>query len=337
MQRLPSADCDGTFCMVSPASTKMSWADLCEDSDSNDWEEVGHGSGREPGLKGPPSASTASLDDTEEEAPWQRSKQERQHQKPGRRAGRQGPRGSAKGAWQAGQPKAARRARGAGAAPQWNGVIGFSAIPQGCSPMDSFSVTLEGMPLNLCNDACLDAMLHQAGMQGAIENCTIHAGSSEGTAVITLANWPAAVQCYSHFATSRWASGTLKVTMALAAQRSTAWPAEGCDSAGLVPTPTASVGAPMTPPAGTPGAPGTPMTPMTPQASEFRPRSMNDPGLNMNQETGDQYSGRLAGCVLVPFVATHQMPEPQPAPGVARAPEDARACDGGFRQRVSCA
>jgi len=216
-QPMKSSDSsDGsTACFGSPVSTKPSWADLCEDSDCHEWEEEARTNSTEsrqedgtPYWKG-----AAELQDTA----WPRSEQHPDQQVPGsatraKRAGRSGQqRSTPKGSWSNNghANKGARRAP-TGAKPAYP-VMGYSMPPHGCSPMDSYSVVLEGMPLNLCNDACLDAMLHQAGLQGAIVKVEIQTGA----AVITLSHWQAAMQCYNHFATSRWSSGSLKVTMSL--------------------------------------------------------------------------------------------------------------------------
>lgn len=90
----------------------------------------------------------------------------------------------------------------------------FGASPQGCYPTGSFSVEVDGMPAQLCNDACLDAMLHQGGFQNYVTEVETRHKNNKGLAIIKLSTWPAAVKCYNHFSMSSWSTGALKVRMA---------------------------------------------------------------------------------------------------------------------------
>mmetsp|Transcript_87660 Transcript_87660/g.253163 ORF Transcript_87660/g.253163 Transcript_87660/m.253163 type:complete len:294 (-) Transcript_87660:251-1132(-) len=105
-----------------------------------------------------------------------------------------------------------------------------------------FSVKVENIPIGLCNDACIEAMLHQAGFHGCILGVELTKGTEMGTADIEVATWHAAVKCYNHFATSSWSTGALRVRMGESQKRREcqdaghfAWQrgAEGGSAAGL--------------------------------------------------------------------------------------------------------
>lgn len=236
MKRADSSSEGSTVGFGSPLASKLSWADLCDDSDDNQWEELKL---PEPCREETPLVAGASqLAHIADDGAWARPKQQadRSAAKGQKRSGRSGhgqpaqqsgfPKGTsagtpAKGAdgdarqpqvWRKGSGGNRRQPQQSPAAAGLFPMMGFTMPPQGCSPMDAYSVLLEGMPANLCNDVCLDAMLHQAGLQGAVLQCDLNA---KGAATIVLSHWHAAIMCYNHFATSRWSSGTLTVTMKL--------------------------------------------------------------------------------------------------------------------------
>lgn len=222
MKRADSSE-GSTVGFGSPVSAKLSWADLCDDSDDNEWEDARLTP--EPRKeRAPVVKDSAPRKDTANDGAWARSKQPSDRQGPAARASKrsgragqaQSQRGSPAAAWSNSHAKGARRSPTlAPQTPPPFFMMGFTMPPEGCNPMDTYSVVLEGMPVNLCNDVCLDAMLHQAGLQGAVLKCEIESTSGGGTASIALSHWQAALTCYNHFATSRWSSGSLQVTMQL--------------------------------------------------------------------------------------------------------------------------
>eukprot|EP00429_Kryptoperidinium_foliaceum_P070975 CAMPEP_0176056016 /NCGR_PEP_ID=MMETSP0120_2-20121206/27892_1 /TAXON_ID=160619 /ORGANISM="Kryptoperidinium foliaceum, Strain CCMP 1326" /LENGTH=346 /DNA_ID=CAMNT_0017389517 /DNA_START=59 /DNA_END=1099 /DNA_ORIENTATION=+ len=88
-------------------------------------------------------------------------------------------------------------------------------VPSPVVGVQPFSVQVDGMPTQLCNDCCLDAILHQAGLQDYVLGYDVAQGSKGGIATIRLANWQAATQCFSHFSKQSWNMGkAVKVRMA---------------------------------------------------------------------------------------------------------------------------
>jgi len=89
-------------------------------------------------------------------------------------------------------------------------------IVQGCSTTktqqeaqsDVFIVTLSGIPVKLCNDACLDAILWAAGVQ---KSSMGYHSSKNGHIVINFGTFEAANQCYNHFKSCSWSTGKLQV------------------------------------------------------------------------------------------------------------------------------
>lgn len=73
--------------------------------------------------------------------------------------------------------------------------------PQQLPPM---SVFVRGLPKNLCNGVCMEAILEQAGLEDAIVSCEAWPGASSGEALIQLASWNAAELCARHFHGCRW-------------------------------------------------------------------------------------------------------------------------------------
>mmetsp|Transcript_44651 Transcript_44651/g.112224 ORF Transcript_44651/g.112224 Transcript_44651/m.112224 type:complete len:281 (+) Transcript_44651:71-913(+) len=189
----------------SPASIKPSWADLSEDIDSNDWDTASSLEAREDEP-----AWQNVYHDSRIAEPWQRYSQgHNRHRR--ERTGRWGWTSEQNGAnakWFSGSAPMEKMS----ASTVNNKICG--EFPQGYSSSDSFSVVVEGLPVKLCSDACLDAILHQAGLQDAIVSYRTHQGAAEaGVAVIKLSSWLAAVRCYNHFATSSWSSSSMTVKM----------------------------------------------------------------------------------------------------------------------------
>lgn len=231
MKRADSSE-GSTVCFGSPTGHKLSWADLCDDSDDDSWEgevpprrepdeevartteqQLTAGRAVPPAARGLKSVGRAGQHHPPQSPQPQKQKAQHQQQTPE-------PRGSPKGGRSSGNRAArgnARRSPAGTPAPKMlpPSMLGCGMPPPGCNPMDSYTVELAGVPVNLCNDVCLDAMLHQAGLYGAVTNCDIQSSQAGGTAKITLMHWQAAVMCYHHFSTSRWASGSLKVVMHL--------------------------------------------------------------------------------------------------------------------------
>jgi len=67
-------------------------------------------------------------------------------------------------------------------------------------------VLLSGLPLELCSNACMEAVLEQAGLEGAIVHCEITRGTHRGEARVTLKSWQMAEQCIAHFRGCKWDS-----------------------------------------------------------------------------------------------------------------------------------
>lgn len=71
------------------------------------------------------------------------------------------------------------------------------------------SVLLQGLPSALCSEACVDAMLEQAGLQGAVMSRAIHRGSPCGEVVLRIAGQDVVERCIKHFHGRVWdPSGT---------------------------------------------------------------------------------------------------------------------------------
>lgn len=80
-------------------------------------------------------------------------------------------------------------------------------------PSEAYCVMVEGMPARLCNQVCLDAILHQAGLQGEVVSQRTRVGSKGGAALIEFTNWFACCHCFNHFAASSWSGEALTVTV----------------------------------------------------------------------------------------------------------------------------
>lgn len=82
----------------------------------------------------------------------------------------------------------------------------------GQAETDTFTVTVNGVPPKLCNDACLDAILWASGAQKSAIN--YHAKKT-GYVVINFSSSEAAEQCFNHFKSCSWQTGKLQVDLVL--------------------------------------------------------------------------------------------------------------------------
>lgn len=71
---------------------------------------------------------------------------------------------------------------------------------------DGVPVYVRGLPNNLCNSVCMEAILEQASLDTAIVSCEAWPGSPCGEAVLRLATWDAATRAARHFHGCRWDS-----------------------------------------------------------------------------------------------------------------------------------
>lgn len=62
-------------------------------------------------------------------------------------------------------------------------------------------VILSGLPPALCSKMCMEAVLEQAGLEGAVMAVEMSPG---GDAILHLSSWSAATQCLAHFNGCRW-------------------------------------------------------------------------------------------------------------------------------------
>merc|ERR1719491_1077837 len=85
---------------------------------------------------------------------------------------------------------------------------GSTTTPQQGAQRDVFIVTLSGIPVKLCNDACLDAILWAAGVK---KSSMGYHSSKNGHIVINFGTLEAANHCYSHFKSCSWSTGKLQV------------------------------------------------------------------------------------------------------------------------------
>lgn len=83
-----------------------------------------------------------------------------------------------------------------------------TTTPQQGSQRDAFIVTLSGIPVKLCNDACLDAILWAAGVQ---KSSTGYRSHDNGHILINFETFEAADRCYNHFKSCAWSTGKLQV------------------------------------------------------------------------------------------------------------------------------
>lgn len=95
--------------------------------------------------------------------------------------------------------------------PQFQQVPQFQqqSAPVPCmspSSAQTSTVLLHSMPNNLCNEACIEAILDQAGLEDQLVSCDVQQGSHGGEAVLHLSSWNAANQAVRHFQGCRWGS-----------------------------------------------------------------------------------------------------------------------------------
>jgi hypothetical protein len=71
---------------------------------------------------------------------------------------------------------------------------------------NSVSVLVHGLPNNLCNSMCMEAIIEQAGLEDSIVMVEAWPGTPSGEAKISLTTWEAAELCVRHFHGCRWCS-----------------------------------------------------------------------------------------------------------------------------------
>lgn len=67
---------------------------------------------------------------------------------------------------------------------------------------EQVDVVLSGLPTQLCNAACIEAILEQAGLDGATVDCR---DGAHGEATVHLRSHDAGARCVGHFSRCRWA------------------------------------------------------------------------------------------------------------------------------------
>jgi len=84
-------------------------------------------------------------------------------------------------------------------------IRGGNKVPQGRCEGENVTVLLESLPKALCTGPCMEAMLEQAGLAGAIVSCKVRRGGSACKSILlTLRGRDAAQHCVSHFHGQRW-------------------------------------------------------------------------------------------------------------------------------------
>lgn len=73
----------------------------------------------------------------------------------------------------------------------------FQAIP------GTYSILLQGIPMELLNKTCVDAILEQAGLANDVLNCTVK-GRGIGLCVLVIMGQEGVCRCLNHFAGCRW-------------------------------------------------------------------------------------------------------------------------------------
>lgn len=179
------------------SSPKLLWADM-NDDDIHDWEVDGK-SDEEAHSQDMSSASGA-------EEP-QASCMQATDIKGGQTNQQKGPTVSCR---KTSQNKSSRRPRPRNSAALSGSHVRNTPPQDTCTAMGAFCVEVYGMPVALCNNDCLDAMLNQAGLKNFIVVCEANKEGG-GRAVIKLSTWNQAVKCQTHFAKSTWSRGAMTV------------------------------------------------------------------------------------------------------------------------------
>eukprot|EP00435_Cladocopium_sp_Y103_P065952 s85_g28.t1 len=73
----------------------------------------------------------------------------------------------------------------------------FQAIP------GTYSILLQGIPMELLNKTCVDAILEQAGLANDVLNCTVK-GRGIGLCVLVIMGQEGVCRCLNHFAGCKW-------------------------------------------------------------------------------------------------------------------------------------
>lgn len=77
---------------------------------------------------------------------------------------------------------------------------------------DIFTVNLSGIPVKLCNETCLDAILWSAGVKRSVLG---YKSKKQGNITIDFGTLDAATSCCNHFKACAWTTGKLQVEMVL--------------------------------------------------------------------------------------------------------------------------
>jgi hypothetical protein len=88
--------------------------------------------------------------------------------------------------------------------PQPQAETGFPAATSFQEPQGPIPVILEYLPLTLCRQNFLEAMLDQAGLVDDVIGVVLGDAQETGMAQITVTNWNAAVRCVAHFDGRSW-------------------------------------------------------------------------------------------------------------------------------------
>lgn len=85
-----------------------------------------------------------------------------------------------------------------------SGQTGLTDVTNTLAPKRSFVVMVVNLPNMLCSNACLEATLQQADLQGSVNSFTTKSGKPCGEATIWLSTAEAAEHCLAHFQGRRW-------------------------------------------------------------------------------------------------------------------------------------
>lgn len=80
---------------------------------------------------------------------------------------------------------------------------------------EKYAVTIKGLPNELCNEACMSAILQQAGLSSHVKEYEACVGAKLGEASMKVSGYHSAIHCYNHFSTCVWSTGALTVQMML--------------------------------------------------------------------------------------------------------------------------
>jgi len=90
-------------------------------------------------------------------------------------------------------------------------------------PSARVNVHVYGLPNNLCNTMCMEAVIEQAGLEEFVISCEAWPGNSHGEATIQLVTRDAGEQCLRHFHGCRWCSSGTVVAAEMGHSSPGAW------------------------------------------------------------------------------------------------------------------